>query len=97
MKHSSRCGVARARAASLLRGSRCMLGGCEHPPVETVQSGIRGLGNEQVINPRLDAISAGKEPDTRADPARGCRRAAGHGRVPELQVLKDLNVGSSRA
>ncbi|HEY1314615.1 MAG TPA: hypothetical protein VGE92_12095, partial [Steroidobacteraceae bacterium] len=34
--------------------------GCEHPPVETLQGGYRGVGMEQIINPRIDAVRAGK-------------------------------------
>ena len=29
-----------------------MLSGCERPPIETVQTGYRGTGMEQIYNPR---------------------------------------------
>ena len=29
-----------------------LLSGCERPPIETVQTGFRGTGMEQIYNPR---------------------------------------------
>jgi photosynthetic reaction center cytochrome c subunit len=35
-----------------------MLTGCERPPIETVQTGFRGTGMEQIYNPRILAKQA---------------------------------------
>ena len=35
-----------------------MLAGCERPPIETVQTGFRGTGMEQIYNPRTLAKQA---------------------------------------
>ena len=35
-----------------------LLAGCERPPIESVQRGYRGLGMEQVYNPRILAAQA---------------------------------------
>jgi photosynthetic reaction center cytochrome c subunit len=43
-----------------------LLAGCERPPVDTVQSGYRGTGMEQVYNPRILAEQA---PSNVAPPA----------------------------
>jgi photosynthetic reaction center cytochrome c subunit len=41
------------RSVALLAvGAAMLLAGCERPPVDTVQRGFRGLGMEQVYNPR---------------------------------------------
>ena len=73
MNHPSAVWPARATASSLLIVGSALLGGCyERPPVDTVQTGIRGIGDEQVINPRLDAIKYKKnqipEPSRRRMP-----------------------------
>lgn len=41
-----------------LLGGVLLLAGCERPPVNTVQSGFRGTGMEQVYNPRILAEQA---------------------------------------
>ena len=44
----------------LALGLAGLLGGCERPPVDSVQRGYRGTGMEQVYNPRLLAAEAQK-------------------------------------
>ena len=39
--------------------SGLMLAGCERPPIETVQTGYRGTGMQQIYNPRTLAEQAG--------------------------------------
>jgi photosynthetic reaction center cytochrome c subunit len=68
------------------------LGGCDRPPVETVQGGYRGTGMEEIINPRRDAQLEKKNqlPDViPAAPAEGPLASTVYQNV---QVLKDLNV-----
>ena len=45
-----------------------LLTACEHPPVDTVQRGYRGLGMEAVINPRKleDMVQANLPPAPQA-------------------------------
>jgi photosynthetic reaction center cytochrome c subunit len=43
------------RAVCLIGACALLLAGCERPPVDTVQSGYRGTGMEQVYNPRIVA------------------------------------------
>jgi photosynthetic reaction center cytochrome c subunit len=44
-------------------GTACLLAGCERPPMQTAQLGYRGLGMEQVTNPRLqEARVAANQP-----------------------------------
>ncbi len=73
-------------------GAGLLLAGCERPPVETKQGGFRGLGMEQVINPRIDAKkeAANRLPDViPAAPAGGPLASSVY---QNIQVLKDLNV-----
>ena len=78
--------------ALLLISAVGLIAGCERPPMETKQGGFRGLGMEQVINPRLDAIKYAKNavpPPIPAAPADGPLASQVYQNV---QVLKDLNV-----
>lgn len=43
---------------ALLLATVAMLSGCERPPIETVQTGYRGTGMEQIYNPRTLAKEA---------------------------------------
>jgi photosynthetic reaction center cytochrome c subunit len=70
-----------------------LLAGCERPPVDTVQRGYRGLGMEQVYNPRiieqqlpLNALP----PDTPPVPPGGPPASAV---FKNVQVVGDLGVG----
>ena len=69
-----------------------LLAGCERPPVETKQGGFRGLGMEQVINPRLDAVKYAKNAVPAAIPAAAADGPLASSVYQNVQVLKDLNV-----
>jgi photosynthetic reaction center cytochrome c subunit len=66
--------------------------GCERPPVETLQGGYRGLGMEQVINPRLDAKKAARNQVPAAIPAAPSGGPPATTVYKNIQVLTDLNV-----
>ena len=68
------------------------LAGCERPPVETKQGGFRGLGMEQVINPRLDAVKYADNQVPMAIPAAPAEGPLASTVYQNIQVLKDLNV-----
>ncbi|GAC1299779.1 MAG: hypothetical protein NVSMB15_08090 [Steroidobacteraceae bacterium] len=68
------------------------LSGCEHPPMETVQGGYRGLGMEQIINPRADAKKAAGNVLPAALPAAPADGPLASSVYQNVQVLKDLNV-----
>ena len=79
-------------AAIAALGLCLALGACERPPMDTVQTGYRGLGMEEIINPRLDALKAAKNqlpPVIPAAPADGPLASSVY---QNIQVLKDLNV-----
>jgi photosynthetic reaction center cytochrome c subunit len=65
---------------------------CEHPPVETKQGGYRGLGMEQVINPRSDAIRAANNVVPAAAPPAAAGGPLASSVYKNVQVLTDLNV-----
>jgi hypothetical protein len=75
----------------------------EHPPVETVQTGFRGTGMEQVYNPRVlkeSSIHGGGDPAGHpADPAGGAgpggasQQPAGPSPWKNVQVLNDISPG----
>jgi photosynthetic reaction center cytochrome c subunit len=69
-----------------------VLSGCEHPPVETVQGGYRGLGMEQIINPRTDALRAQKNSLPAVLPPAPADGPLASTVYTNIQVLKDLNV-----
>ena len=73
-------------------GLSAALSGCEHPPVETVQGGYRGLGMEQIINPRTDAVRARKNALPVAIPPAPTDGPLASSVYQNIQVLKDLNV-----
>jgi photosynthetic reaction center cytochrome c subunit len=68
------------------------LAGCERPPIETKQSGYRGLGMEQVINPRIDAVKEVKNEVPAPIPAAPSEGPLASAVYKNIQVLKDLNV-----
>jgi photosynthetic reaction center cytochrome c subunit len=68
------------------------LGGCERPPMDTVQGGYRGLGMEQVINPRIDAAKADNNVVPPAGPPAPSGGPLATSVYQNIQVLKDLNV-----
>jgi photosynthetic reaction center cytochrome c subunit len=79
-------------ALALLIAGAMTLAGCERPPIETVQSGYRGLGMQQVINPRLDAIKAAKNEVPEPAPPAPTEGAPASSVYKNIQVLTDLNV-----
>lgn len=84
-----------ARSATLILLWSAALGpltGCERPPVETVQGGYRGLGMEQIINPRTDAIKAKSNVLPAVIPAAPAGGPLASSVYKNIQVLKDLNV-----
>jgi photosynthetic reaction center cytochrome c subunit len=96
----------RARGTSMKRNTRfnhcaavCVtvvavaaMAGCERPPVETLQDGYRGLGMEQIINPRLDAQKAAQNQMPPMIPAAASGGPAASTVYKNIQVLTDLNV-----
>jgi photosynthetic reaction center cytochrome c subunit len=73
-------------------GLALALTGCERPPVETDQTGYRGTGMEQIINPRLDAVKAANNIVPVAAPAAPTDGPLASSVYQNIQVLKDLNV-----
>ncbi|MFN6994166.1 MAG: photosynthetic reaction center cytochrome PufC [Aquincola tertiaricarbonis] len=76
-----------AAAAALL------LAGCERPPVETVQTGYRGAGMEQVYNPRLLAKQAAVNTAPEALPPASPDGPKASQVFQNVKVLGDLSVG----
>jgi photosynthetic reaction center cytochrome c subunit len=68
------------------------LGGCERPPVETLQGGYRGLAMTTLINPRTDAARAAKNTVPVAGPPASADGPPASSVYKNIQVLKDLNV-----
>ena len=91
MSRNERCPIAH-QPATLLLAAALALGGCERPPMETVQGGYRGLAMEQVINPRLDAIKAANNQLPAAIPPAPAGGPPASSVYQNIQVLKDLNV-----
>ncbi len=70
-----------------------LLAGCERPPIDTVQSGYRGTGMEQVYNPRLVAEQlAANTPPVDTPPAAPGGPAASTV-FKNVKVVGDLSVG----
>jgi photosynthetic reaction center cytochrome c subunit len=82
----------RVAGLALVLAGGLALCGCERPPVETLQGGYRGLGMEQVINPRLDAAKAAKNRLPAAIPPAPSEGAPATSVYKNIQVLTDLNV-----
>ena len=73
-------------------GLALVLSGCERPPVDTVQNGYRGLGMEQIINPRTNAVKAKKNILPAVLPPAPTEGPLAGSVYQNIQVLKDLNV-----
>jgi photosynthetic reaction center cytochrome c subunit len=73
-------------------GLALALSACERPPVDTVQNGYRGLGMEQIINPRSDAVKAKKNTLPAVIPPAPVDGPLASSVYQNIQVLKDLNV-----
>lgn len=68
------------------------LTGCERPSPETIQGGYRGLGMEQLVNKRIDAVKAARNEVPAAIPAAPADGPLASSVYQNIQVLKDLNV-----
>jgi photosynthetic reaction center cytochrome c subunit len=84
--------IPRVPAWALLLAGAITMAGCERPPVETLQGGYRGLGMEQVINPRLDALKAAKNQLPAPLPPAPTGGPPATSVYKNIQVLTDLNV-----
>lgn len=83
----------RRSMAGLLVAVAALLGGCERPPVQTIQHGYRGTGMELVYNPRLvqQQLAANQVPA--AQPAADASGPLASQVYQNVQVLNDLSVG----
>ena len=70
-----------------------MLAGCERPPIETVQTGFRGTGMEQIYNPRTLAKQASLNTAPAAAEAASEDGPKAKDVSKNVQVLGDLTVG----
>jgi photosynthetic reaction center cytochrome c subunit len=87
--------IKQLQAGGLLVAALGLLGilsGCERPPVETVQGGYRGVGMQQIINPRSDAAKAAQNAVPAALPPAPADGPLASSVYQNIQVLKDLNV-----
>lgn len=92
MKTAMRRGAHLCAGLTTVVGLLISVSGCEHPPMDTVQGGYRGLAMEQVINPRIDAVKAAKNVVPPALPAAPAGGPSVTSVYQNVQVLKDLNV-----
>lgn len=69
------------------------LAGCERPPIESVQSGYRGTGMEQLYNPRLLATQAALNKAPEPLPAVPADGPKARDVYQNVKVLGDLSVG----
>lgn len=92
MKIKKCMSVSSRRIAAL--AACCVVAGCERPPIETTQTGYRGLGMQAVVNPRIAAARQEMNQIPVATPA----MPAGQGGplagtvYKNVQVLGDLPV-----
>ena len=70
-----------------------MLAGCERPPIETVQTGFRGTGMEQIYNPRTLAKQASLNAAPVAAEAADADGPKAKDVYKNVLVLGDLSVG----
>ena len=78
---------------ALLLGTVAMLSGCERPPIETVQTGYRGTGMEQIYNPRTLAKEAALNQAPVAAEAASAEGPKASEVYQNVKVLGDLSVG----
>jgi photosynthetic reaction center cytochrome c subunit len=69
------------------------VGGCEHPPIDSKQTGYRGTAMAVLINPRTDAVLAEKNQVPVALPAASPDGPKAKDVYQNVQVLTDLSVG----
>jgi photosynthetic reaction center cytochrome c subunit len=77
---------------ALLLGAVAMLSGCERPPIETVQTGYRGTGMEQIYNPRTLAKEAALNEAPVAAEAASADGPKASEVYQNVKVLGDLSV-----
>jgi photosynthetic reaction center cytochrome c subunit len=70
-----------------------MLTGCERPPIETVQTGFRGTGMEQIYNPRTLLKQASLNQAPAAPDAASADGPKASQVYQNVKVLGDLSVG----
>jgi photosynthetic reaction center cytochrome c subunit len=70
-----------------------MLAGCERPPIETQQTGFRGVAMEVVVNPRIAAAKAAANVVPAAIPPVPSDGPKAKDIYQNVQVLGDLSVG----
>lgn len=68
------------------------LSGCEHPPLDSKQTGYRGTGMAVLINPRTDALLARSNQVPAALPAASADGPKAKDIYQNVQVLQDLSV-----
>jgi len=73
-------------------GAALLTAGCERPPVDTVQRGYRGLGMEEVFNPRTLAVQVAANQPPAVVPAAPPGGPAATSVFKNVQVLNDLSV-----
>ncbi len=74
-------------------GTTVLLTACERPPVDSIQSGPRGTGMQQVYNPRTLAANAGKHTVPEALPPASSDGPKASAVYQNVKVLGDLSVG----
>ena len=80
---------------ALLLGTVALLSGCERPPIETVQTGYRGTGMEQIYNPRTLAKEAALNEAPVAAEAASADGPKASQVYQNVKVLGDLSVGEA--
>ena len=83
----------RGPALLIALAAGALLVGCERPPVDTVQRGYRGVGMEQVYNPRTVAAMAPANTLPADTPMVAPGGPAASTVFKNLQVVGDLGVG----
>ncbi len=69
-----------------------LLAGCERPPVESTQTGYRGTGIVQVVNPRIAAANAALHAAPPTTPPAGAEGPKARDVYQNVKVLGDLSV-----
>jgi photosynthetic reaction center cytochrome c subunit len=78
---------------AIFLGTVVLLSGCERPPIETVQTGFRGTGMEQIYNPRTLAKEAALNQAPVAAEAASADGPKASQVYQNVKVLGDLSVG----
>ena len=81
-----------AGAAAALIGGFALLFTFERPPIDTVQLGYRGLGQQQPVNPRLELVTLAKNVVPDVVPNVGAVGPKAGAIYKNVQVLGDLTV-----